>query len=90
MKRAAFESLLFVDVEDRAAPEPAPQPAQPRYFGRPWSQLRDEMIAKGASTVAELPAKTIESFYRSTESVNSATSIFKGLFSGKGRFSAQD
>jgi hypothetical protein len=85
MKRAAFESLLFVDVEDRAAAEHAPQPGKPKYFGRPWSHLRDEMIAKGASTVGVLPAKSIESFYRSTESVNSATSIFKGLFSGKGR-----
>jgi hypothetical protein len=86
MKRPAFESLLFVDVEDRAAVELAPQVDKPKYFGRPWSHLRDEMIANGSSTVAELPANQIESFYRSTQSSKSAKRMFsRGLFRGNSR-----
>ena len=85
MKRAAFESLLFVDVEDKAATEPAPQLGQPKYEGRPWSHLRDEMIAKGSTRVAELPTNQIESFYGSTQSAQRSKSMFRGLFSGNSR-----
>jgi hypothetical protein len=85
MKRAAFESLLFVDVEEKAATEPARQLDKPKYFGRSWSHLRDEMIARGSSAVADLPANQIESFYRLTESSNSGKGMFRGLFSGNNR-----
>ncbi len=85
MKRAAFESLLFVDVEEKAATEPAPHRDKPKYDGRPWSHLRDEMVARGSTTVADLPAKQIESFYRSTQSAQRAKSKFMGLFSGNNR-----
>ena len=85
MKRPAFESLLFVDVEDRAGVELAPQLDKPKYFGRPWSHLRDQMIANGSSIVVDLPAKQIESFYRSTQSSKSAKNMFRGLFRGNSR-----
>jgi hypothetical protein len=85
MKRAAFESLLFVDVEEKAATEPAPQLDKPKYEGRPWSHLRDEMIARGSSTVVDLPANQIESFYGSTGSAKRSKSMFRGLFSGSSR-----
>ena len=85
MKRAAFESLLFGDVEDRAATEPAPQLDKPKYDGRPWPHLRDEMIAYGSTSVAELPTNQIESFYGSTQSARRAKSMFRGLFSGNSR-----
>ncbi len=37
-----------------------------KYYGRPWLQLRDEMIASEAKTVAELRADRIVAFYHST------------------------
>jgi len=82
MKRAEFESLLFVDVEELAAGEPAPPEDKPRYHGRPWSQMRDAMLAGGATTVAQLPTSSVAAFYRSTKSDGRAVmSTFRDLFS---------
>ena len=72
-----FESLLFVDVEERAAGEPVPPEDKPRYHGRPWSQMRDAMLAGGAATVAELPASAVAAFYRSTSSAGGVMSAFR-------------
>jgi hypothetical protein len=81
MQRSAFESLLFVDVEERAAAEPTPSAGEPKYLGRPWTQLRDEMLSRGAMSVAELPARTIADFYRVTGSAEGGVmSALKGLF----------
>jgi hypothetical protein len=81
MQRAEFESLLFVDVEERAAAEATPPAGKPKYHGRPWTQLRDEMLAGGAMSVAELPDRTIELSYRSTKSADRGVmSALKGLF----------
>jgi hypothetical protein len=83
MRRAEFESLLFVDVEERSTAEPAPQQGEPKYHGRPWSRLRDEMLASGSETIAALPANQIEHFYRSTKSLDrSVISTFRHLFGG--------
>jgi hypothetical protein len=65
MKQEEFESLLFIDVADRAAAEPAPPPDADKYYRRPWLQLRDEMIATDAKTVAELRADRIVAYYHS-------------------------
>lgn len=84
MKQAEFESLLFVDVADRAAAEPTPPPGTDKYYRRPWLQLRDEMVASGAETVANLRADRIVAFYHSTQPANiGVKSIFTGLFSGR-------
>jgi hypothetical protein len=81
MHKADFESLLFVDVEERAAAERTPPEGKPRYHGRPWTQLRDQMLASGAMSVGELPERTIAAFYRSTGSVDRGVmSALKELF----------
>ena len=83
MTQAEFESLLFIDVADRAAAESAPPNDKPKYHGRPWLQLRDEMVASGARTIAELPAKRIAVFYHSTRPANGgAKKVLRGLFGG--------
>jgi hypothetical protein len=66
MTQAEFKSLLFVDVVDRAAAEPAPPPGESKYHRRPWLQLRHEMVDSGARTVGELRADRIRVFYRAT------------------------
>jgi hypothetical protein len=83
MKQAEFESLLFVEVADRAAAEPTPRPGTDKYYRRPWLQLRDEMVAGDALTVADLRADRIVAFYHATQPANRGVkSIFKGLLSG--------
>jgi hypothetical protein len=83
MKRSEFDALLFVDVAERAAGEGAAPPSKPKYYGRPWSELRDEMVASGAKTVRELPARRIAVFYPKMVPANGgAKSIFRGLFGG--------
>jgi hypothetical protein len=83
MNQAEFESLLFVDVADRAAAEPAPPEDADKYYRRPWLQLRDEMIASNAQTVAALRADRIVAFYHSTNGAD------QGLLSAlKSRFSS--
>jgi hypothetical protein len=67
MKRAEFESLLFVEVADRAVAEPTPPPGTDKYYRRPWLQLRDEMVAGGALTVADLRGDRIVAFYHATQ-----------------------
>ena len=84
MEQAEFEALLFIDVEKRAAAEPAEQPGHPRYNGRPWTRLRDEMVATGSRTVADLPPGKVTLFYRSTKSAHADEKrFFRGLFGGK-------
>jgi hypothetical protein len=81
MHKADFESLLFVDVEERAAAEHTPPEGKPRHAGRPWTQLRDQMLASGSMSVAELPERMIATFYRSTGSVDRGVmSALKELF----------
>ena len=83
MTQAEFESLLFVDVEDRAATEMAAAPGEPRYDGRPWTRVRDEMVATGSLTVGDLSPKQIARFYRSTNSEGRGVmSALRGLFGG--------
>lgn len=83
MRRAEFESLLFVDVEERATAEPVPQHGEPQYHGRPWTRLRDEMLATGSETITALPANKIELSYRSTNSLDrSVTRFFRHVFGG--------
>jgi hypothetical protein len=80
MEQAEFEALLFINVADRAAKEPASPTGKPKYYGRPWLQLRDEMVAGDALTVADLPPRRITAFYRSTgSSQEDATGIFQRL-----------
>jgi hypothetical protein len=43
------------------------------------------MVARGLTTIADLAAKQIESFYRSTQSAQRAKSKFMGLFGGNNR-----
>jgi hypothetical protein len=85
VKLAEFESLLFVDVEERAAGEPTPAEDKPRYYGRPWSQLRDSMLAGGAKTVSELPEPAVAAFYRSTKSGAEPCSARSGICSAAPR-----
>lgn len=81
MKQAEFESLLLVEVADRAAAEPDPPPGTDKCYGRPWLQLRDEMVACGAQTVAELRPDRITAFYYSTNPpVAGPLNAVKGLF----------
>jgi hypothetical protein len=81
MQQAEFESLLFVDVEENAAAERTPAEGGAKYDRRPWTELRDRMLASGALSVAELPERTIEGFYRSTGSANRGmVNALKGLF----------
>jgi hypothetical protein len=83
MNQAEFESLLFVDVADMAATEPTPQPGEAKYHRRPWLQLRDEMLASGAKTVAELRADRIAAFYQSTRAADQGLlRALRGLFGG--------
>ena len=85
MRQAEFESLLFVDVEKRAATEPAPAAGEPRYYGRPWTRVRDEMLATGSLTVGDLPRRDIARFYRTTNSEDNGggvMSALRGLFGG--------
>jgi hypothetical protein len=83
MQQAEFESLLFVDVEEYAAAEHTPPEGKPKYHGRPWTQLRDEMLAAGAMSVAELPDRAIEIAYRSTKAAHRGVrSTLRGLFGG--------
>lgn len=83
MTQAEFESLLFIDVADRAAAESSPPHSKSKYYGRPWLQLRDEMAASGARTVAHLPAKRIAVFYYATRPGNGgAKRVLRGLFGG--------
>jgi hypothetical protein len=83
MQRVDFESLLFIDVEERAGAEPAPQPGHPKYHGRPWTRLRDEMVATGSRTVAELPPSKVRLSYRSTRSGDEGgTKFLRRLFGG--------
>ena len=83
MKQAEFESLLFVDVADRAASERTPQPGEAKYYRRPWLQLRDEMVASGAKTVAELRADRIVAFYQSTSAADRGLlATLRNLFGG--------
>lgn len=67
MTQREFESLMFVDVERRAAAEAGPQPGKPKYYGRPWTQLREEMVASGAKTVGELSTNRVAVYYHSTK-----------------------
>ena len=78
---AEFETLRFIDVADRAAAESPPPHGKPKYYGRPWRQLRDEMVASRAQTVAELPAKRIAVFSHATRPANGGRRL-GGLFSG--------
>lgn len=81
MRQTDFESLLFVEVEKRAATEAGPPDGKPRYYGRPWTQLRDEMVASGARTVGELSTRRIAAYYQSTKSASGgAMSALKRLF----------
>ena len=82
MTQAEFESLLFIDVADRAAAESSPPHGKPKYYGRPWLQLRDEMMASRAQTVAELPAKRIAAFYHATRPANGGKRVLGRLFGG--------
>jgi hypothetical protein len=83
MKQAEFEALLFVDVADRAATEPPTQHGKPKHYGRPWTQLRDEMVASGAKTVQELPSNRILVFYQLTRPANGgALSTLRRFFGG--------
>ena len=69
MKQAEFEALTFDEVQDRAAGESDPAPGMPDYYDRPWTQMRDEMIAAAAKVVADLPPGRVDVFYHSTKSV---------------------
>jgi hypothetical protein len=67
-RQTDFEALMFVDVEERAGGEAGPPQGEPRYYGRPWTQLRDEMLASGARTVGELSTNRVAVHYQSTRS----------------------
>lgn len=82
MRRTDFDSLVFVEVEERAGTEAAVSPhGTPKYYGRPWTQLRDEMLASGARTVRELPTSRVAAYYYSTKSADgSVTLLLQRLF----------
>jgi hypothetical protein len=67
-RQTDFESLMFVEVEERAEAEAGPPQGRPKYYGRPWTQLRDEMLASGARTVGQLSPNRIAVHYHSTRS----------------------
>ncbi|MFZ0341692.1 MAG: hypothetical protein WAL31_05105 [Gaiellaceae bacterium] len=67
-RQTDFESLMFVNVEERARAEAGPSQGKPKYYGRPWTQLRDEMLASGARTVGELSTSRVAVYYHSTRS----------------------
>ena len=72
---------MFVDVEERAGAEAGPPQGKPKYYGRPWTQLRDEMLASGARTVGELSANRVAVYYHSTRSAyGSVIDSLKRLF----------
>jgi hypothetical protein len=84
MNQAEFKSLLIIDVADRAAAEPPAPPEESKYYRRPWLQLRDEMVASGAKTVAELRADRIAALYRATNaSDRGPLSPIRRLFGGR-------
>jgi hypothetical protein len=70
-RQTDFESLMFTDVEKRAEGDAGPPQGKPKYYGRPWTQLRDEMLASGARTVGELSTNRIAVHYHSTGSAHS-------------------
>jgi hypothetical protein len=80
-RQTDFESLMFVEVEERATGEAGPPQEKPKYYGRPWTQLRDEMLASGARTVGELSTNRVAVYYQSTSSAyGSVIGSLKRLF----------
>jgi hypothetical protein len=76
-RQTDFESLMFVDVVERAGSEAGPPQGKPKYYGRPWTQLRDEMVASGARTVGQLSTNRVAVYYHSTRSAY--RSVFDSL-----------
>ena len=54
-----FEAMTVAEVHARTAGEGDVQRGKPRYAGRTWTQVHDEMIDGEARTVGDLPRARI-------------------------------
>jgi hypothetical protein len=54
-----FEQMTMVQVSARAAAEGGVQRGKRLYADRPWTQVRDEMLDRGAKAVSDLPRARI-------------------------------
>jgi hypothetical protein len=54
-----FEAMTVADVHARTAGEGDVRRGKPRYAGRIWTQVHDEMIDGEARTVGDLPRSRI-------------------------------
>jgi hypothetical protein len=69
VKRTEFESITLEQGRARAEAEPDPERGKPKYFGRLWAQIVDEMTAAGASTIGDLPEQRVTDFFNSSGAV---------------------
>ena len=67
MKQKDFAAMDVSDVWSVANAESADIPSgEHPYYGRPWTQLHDEMTARKAKTVSQLPPDSIKIYRRTT------------------------
>ena len=95
MKQKDFTAMEVSDVWDVANAEGADatggkQGYYPEYYGRPWTQLRDEMTARKVKTVSQLPPDRIKVYRRTTRWVPRLADADWALSRGRveGRFLA--
>ena len=68
MERKDFEAMTLAEVSGRADAEGPPEHGKPKHYDRPWTQLRDEMVAGGAATIDDLTSTRVDLFYNLTRS----------------------
>jgi hypothetical protein len=54
-----FEEMTVAQVLARAATEGGVKRGKPLYDGRAWTQVHDEMVDNGATTVGDLPRSRV-------------------------------
>ena len=62
-----FEQMTMAQVSARATAEVGVQRGKPLYADRPWTQVRDEMLDRGAKAVSDLPRARIRALRAAIE-----------------------
>ena len=62
-----FEQMTMAQVSARATAEGGVQRGKPLYADRPWTQVRDEMLDRGAKAVSDLPRARIRALRAAIE-----------------------
>jgi hypothetical protein len=65
--RTKFEGMTVAQVNAQAASEGRVQRGKPLYADRAWTQLHDEMLDAGATTVGDLPRSRIRVLHAATK-----------------------